>query len=72
MRKPSARDYINEYIYRRFLVFMESRDAGAIADALTDKVIDDIVETADKENWNDCDIDIALSRIMLKTFVGEN
>ena len=67
----SARDYINEYIYRRFLVFMESRDAGEMAYALTDKVIDDITETADIENWNDCDIDIALSRIMLKTFVGE-
>lgn len=67
----SARDYINEYIYRRFLVFMESADAGAIADALTDKVIEDITETADIEKWNSSDIDIALSRIMLKTFVGE-
>jgi hypothetical protein len=50
---------------------MESADAGAIADALTDKVVEDITETADIEKWNSSDIDIALSRIMMKTFVGE-
>ena len=66
--KLSARDYINEYIYRRFLVFMESREAAEMAYALTDKVIKDIEETADIENWNSSDIDIALSRIMISTF----
>ena len=62
------RNYINDYIYRIFIRFTESREAGEIADALTDSVIEDIVETADADNWNNSDIDIALSRIMMKTF----
>lgn len=62
------RNYINNYIYSIFLRFMESREAGEMAYALTDSVIEDIVETADVDNWNDSDIDIALSRIMMKTF----
>lgn len=62
------RNYINEYIYRKFLVFMESREAGEMAYALTDKVIEDMAETADVDNWNDSDINMALSRIMISTF----
>ena len=70
--KLSARDYINDYIYRMFLNFMESREAGEMAYALTDKVIEDMVETADVDNWNTSDINIALSRIMLETFCGND
>lgn len=63
--KRTAREQINDYIYRMFLNFMESREAGEMAYALTDKVIEDIGETTG--NWN-TDIDMALSRIMISTF----
>ena len=66
--KRTAREQINDYIYRMFLNFMESREAGEMAYALTDKVIDDMVETADADNWNTSDINLALSRIMISTF----
>ena len=66
--KRTAREQINDYIYRMFLNFMESREAGEMAYALTDKVIEDMVETADVDNWNTSDINIALSRIMISTF----
>ena len=52
----TAREQINNYIYRMFLNFMESREAGEMAYALTDKVIEDMVETADVDNWNTSDI----------------
>lgn len=66
--KRTAREQINDYIYRMFLNFMESREAGEMAYALTDKVIEDMVETADVDNWNTSDINLALSRIMISTF----
>lgn len=66
--KRTAREQINDYIYRMFLNFMESREAGEMAYALTDKVIEDMIETADVDNWNTSDINLALSRIMISTF----
>ena len=66
--KRTAREQINDYIYRMFLNFMESREAGEMAYALTNKVIEDMVETADADNWNTSDINLALSRIMISTF----
>lgn len=66
--KKTAREQINDYIYRMFLNFMESREAGEMADALTNKVIEDMLETADTDNWYTSDIDLALSRIMISTF----
>lgn len=66
--KRTAREQINDYIYRMFLNFMESREAGEMAYALTNKVIEDMLETADADNWNTSDINLALSRIMISTF----
>lgn len=63
--------YINEYMYRKFLHFMDSEDAGKIADALEDDVARDIEETADKDNWNSSDVDIAMTRVLLKRVLGD-
>lgn len=63
--------YINEYMYRRFLNFMDSEDAGKIADALEDDVARDIEETADKDNWNSSDVEIAMTRVLLKRVLGD-
>jgi hypothetical protein len=63
--------YINDYIYRKFLNFMDSEDAGKIADALEDDVARDIEETADKDKWNSSDIEIAMTRVLLKRVIGD-
>ena len=63
--------YINEYMYRRFLNFMNSEDAGKLSDALEDDVARDIEETADKDNWNSSDVEIAMTRVLLKRVVGD-
>lgn len=62
---------INEYMYRKFLNFMDSEDAGKIADALEDDVARDIEETADKDNWNSSDVEIAMTRVLLKRVLGD-
>ena len=54
--------FINEHLYRNFLYFMESADASRLAESITDVVADDIMDTADPNNWNSSDINIALSR----------
>lgn len=57
--------YINEVIYNKFLTIgFESLDAGAVADALTNDVANDVEETADTDNWNSCDVEIAIVRVL--------
>ena len=64
------RRYVNEYIYRKFLLFMDCSDASRLADSITDGIVNDIEETAG-EDWHSGDIDIALSRLMVNTFCEE-
>lgn len=40
--------------------------AGRIAEAMADKVAEDIEETADLVEWNACDVDIGIGRVLLK------
>ena len=60
------KEYINDYMYRMFMHFMDSSDAGRLSDELQDDVVSDIEETADSDNWNSSDVDIAMSRVLLK------
>lgn len=64
--------YISEYMYRMFLHIMGSLDAERLSDALQDDVVKDIEETADSDNWNWSDVDIAMTRVLLKRVTGEN
>lgn len=59
---------IEEYIYRKFLFFMDSIDAGEISERLAYRVLQDLTETADKD-FNTGDIDIAITRA-LKEILG--
>lgn len=54
---------IEDYIYRKFLPFMDSIDASAISEKIYYRVVQDITETADKD-FNDGDIDIAIIRVL--------
>lgn len=63
--------FINEHLYRNFLYFMESADAGRLAESITDAVADNIMETADPDKWNSSDINIALSRLLLNVFCDD-
>ena len=46
------KECINDYMYRMFLHFMDSSDAGRLSDELQDDVVSDIEETVDGDNWN--------------------
>ena len=58
------KDFIKDYLCRMF-IFADSREANTLAERLTEPVAEDIEESADK-NFNDCDIDIALVRVLLE------
>ena len=61
------KQFINEIIYRKFLsIGFDSIDAGSVADALTDEVVEDVEETADPENWHSGDVEMALARVLKK------
>jgi len=59
---------IEDYIYRRFLLFMESIDADAISEKIYYRVVQEIKEN-NGGNFNTGDIDIAITRV-LKEIVG--
>ena len=44
-----------------------SEYSAKIADAIADKVAVDVMETADQEEWNTCDISLGVGRVLLKT-----
>ena len=54
---------IEDYIYRRFLPFMDVKDACEISEKIYYRVIQNISET-DAENFNDGDIDFAIVRVL--------
>lgn len=66
--KKEDKEYIVKHITYRSLGFMDSRDAQKIAEKMLPAVVKDINETADPENWNYNDIDIAVKRVLLKKF----
>ena len=65
----NGKRFIDEHLYRHFLHFMESSDASELASAITDDIATDIEETADSENWTSGDVDMALARLLLNTFI---
>lgn len=69
----ARREGISEYVYRRLLNLMDSREADALTEKMMPAIIKDIKETTDWTDYNDdvyCygDIDIALKRVLLKRF----
>ena len=55
---------IKDYLYRMFISFADSRESDTLADRLTEPVAEDIEESVGEE-FNECDIDIALTRVLL-------
>jgi hypothetical protein len=67
-----SKEWVNEYLYRRLLnVIPDSIEAGEVANALQDEVMEDIAETADSDSWHSGDIDIALGRVLKKRLLNE-
>lgn len=60
------KEYINDYMYRMFMHFMDSSDAGRLSDELQDDVVSDIEETGDGDNCNWSDVDASMSRVLLR------
>lgn len=61
---------IEDYIYRRFLTFMDAKDACEISEKIYYRVVQDIRETA-AENYNNDDIDIAIIRVLKESLEVE-
>ena len=71
--EPRSKEWVNECLYRRLLnVIPDSIEAGEVANALQDEVMQDIAETADPDSWHGGDIDIALARVLRKRILGED
>jgi hypothetical protein len=65
------RQFIDDCIYRKLLNFnMDSVDASRISEAVLVDIVTDIEETAD-EDFTSGDVDIAFTRLLLKTFCKE-
>lgn len=70
--EAKTKEWVNEYLYRRLLnIIPDSIEAGEVANALQDEVVQDIDETADSKNWNSGDIDIALARVLRKRLLNK-
>lgn len=69
--EAKSNEWVNEYLYRRILILIpESIEAGEVANALQDEVMQDIADTADSDNWHSGDIDIALARVMKRRLLN--
>lgn len=44
--------------------------AEPLEDVIVDKVIDDVMETADPKNWSDDDVRLALGRVLTEAFAS--
>ena len=62
----NRRDFF-ETVIRELLNGVTCDYAGKIADAIAEDVADDVVECADPNAWNDCDVRLAIGRVLLKT-----
>lgn len=63
----NIKKFVNDHLYAKFLNFYpDSQDAGAVADAITNDVVDDVLETADPDNWHSGDVDISTMRVLRK------
>ena len=71
--EKNSKEFINEVLYRRLLcVIPDSIDAGEVANALQDEVMEDIAETADPDNWHGGDVDIALGRVLKRRLLNND
>lgn len=64
--ETNRRDFV-ETVMRELLNGVTGDYAGKIADTIADDVADDVAECADLNEWNDCDVRLAIGRVLLKT-----
>ena len=63
----NSKEFLNEVLFRRLLyIIPDPTEAGEMANALQDEVMQDIVETADSDYWHSGDVEIALARVLRK------
>lgn len=73
--ETNRRDFV-ETVMRELLNGVTGDYAGKIADAIADDVADDVAECAvaecaDPNAWNDCDVRLAIGRVLLKALKVE-
>lgn len=60
---------MKQIIYDTFIslfMWMDASEVEELHNALCEDVERDIVETADKDGWNDSDVRIAIKRVLFK------
>lgn len=58
---------VDEWLWMHFKnICNDDRDAEKLAQSVADDVINDVKETADPQNWNFDDINIAFTRVLKK------
>lgn len=48
------------------LSIMDTGQARTVTDLIIDDVVKDVKECADNENWNDCDVRLAIGRVLIQ------
>lgn len=66
-----SREEFQSLVCREMLKGISSDYANLIADRISDDVAQDICDTADHENWNDCDARLGIGRVLLKAVGGD-
>lgn len=66
-----SREEFQSLVCREMLNGISSDYAKSIADRISDDVAQDICDTADHENWNDCDARLGIGRVLLKAVGGD-
>ena len=66
-----SREEFQSLVCREMLNGISSDYAKSIADRIADDVAQDVCDTADHENWNDCDARLGIGRVLLKAVGGD-
>ncbi len=61
-----SRDDFCETVAHEIENGITSEYSAKIADAIADKVAEDVMESADPKEWNDCDVRLGSGRVLLK------
>lgn len=66
-----SRDKFRKLIYEELVEGVATEYANVIAERIADGVAQDICDTADHKNWNDCDARLGIGRVLLKAVGGD-
>lgn len=66
-----SKDKFRRLVYEELVEGVATEYADVIAERIADDVAQDICDTADHKNWNDCDARLGIGRVLLKAVGGD-